>query len=336
MSLRRAAATAAVALAIGVGVAVAPLRPGVVRADPPDAAGWWSRTQVGPLLPVRQPSIVPEGGLYVAGEPTGPIAVSAVRFQAPPGSTVTGDLVLTFDVPPQGIPRVEACVTNAPWGPEQGGRLESAPAPACGEARADARVDGSVLRVPVVNLVRDSVLNVVLRPVPGSAFQATFKRPGPEALTVTATPAAADGDSADGAFDDAAPFPDPTVGAPTLSFDEQPLTSPPFEASTAPPTTVAPAAPAPPPTGSALTPVGRPTRPGGIERARFLAALIAFDLALLYLWLLRSPARRPRLLGPFGAFGRTATAGGAFVSPGDGRRGIGRFARPRGTPPIRL
>lgn len=299
------------------------------RADRPDATGWWSATQVGPVLPVAQPTVVPPGGLYVAGSAAGTTAVSAVRFVVPEGSDLDGDLVVPVERA-AGAVTVEACLVVPVWAPEQGGRLDAAPPANCTAGRSAATVaagpDGDVLRVPLGPVTVDGVVNLRLQPAPGStAFQLVTKAPGDQAFTVTARPEP--GEDAEEFESFEPPVFDP--GSPSGFEPGPPLSFEPL----APAAPVAPAptvAPRPPARPRVANPAGQGGDGGWLSegRIRFIAALVAADLAALYLWLLRSPSRGPRLLGPFGGAAPAAVATSV--------RGIGRFARTRSAPPVRL
>ncbi|MCU1375310.1 MAG: hypothetical protein JWO68_2596, partial [Actinomycetia bacterium] len=172
-------------------------------AEAPEATGWWSRTELGPVVPADLPSGVPDGGLYVAGDPTGPLGVSALRLAV--GDRPVSDLVLELaDV--QGTPAVRACPTSVTWLDEQGGPMASAPAAACDRGEAVGQVADGAVRIAVGSLVVDGVLNVVLEPVPGSVFRATFQAPGDQSVTVD--------DGGSGAFD---AIVDPFGSAPFLA-----------------------------------------------------------------------------------------------------------------------
>ncbi|MGH2684395.1 MAG: hypothetical protein ACRDJP_02895, partial [Actinomycetota bacterium] len=73
-------------------------------ADAPTQAGWWFKLNAAPAeppaapvpapvpAPVETPTSppnVPEGGLYIANDPTGPTAIAAVQLLADPGATGT-------------------------------------------------------------------------------------------------------------------------------------------------------------------------------------------------------------------------------------------------------
>lgn len=280
------------ALALGV-VALTVLLAGLPAAGAaPDATGWWSRARLGnPLLPTDLPSTVPEGGLYVAADPTGPAGISALRYAV--GEEAVTDLVLEIDSA-QGTPAVRACPTPVAWADEQGGPLASAPAGDCDDAEVVGVVEEGTLRFPVGALVRDGLLNVVLDPVPGSVFQATFRPPGDAAIVTSGSEEA----EPLPAFPEpvgAAEVPGPVAG--TLA----PL--PPVQAP-------APAVSGGDATAPAVAPDTEVAAPVAVvresNRPRVLAAVVLFDLALAYLWLVRRAPDDAVTLG-IGRFARVRT-----------------------------
>ena len=287
------------ALALGL-VALTVVLAGLPAAGAaPDATGWWSRTRLGnPLLPTDLPSTVPEGGLYVAADPTGPAGVSAIRFAVGEEEVVT-DLVLEIDSA-QGTPAVRACPTPVAWADEQGGPIGSAPAGDCDGAEVVGVVEAGKVRFPVGGLVRDGRLNVVLDPVPGLVFQVTFLPPGDAAIATTGP----------GGAEPVPAFPAPlgTGGGPgSVPGALAPL--PPVEAPSPAVPEVEPAAPAASQDADLAAPVAVVRES---NRPRVIAAVVLVDLVLAYLWL----ARR----APDGAV----------------TLGIGRFARVRSGPVPRL
>ena len=300
MSVRRRACLAFVVVAGG-----AVFVPGAA-AEAPDATGWWSvhRPTVPPLgVPVQPqaPATVPPGGLYVGGtvSPTGDVvtAVSALRFAVPPDATAD-ELVLAFHQE-HGVDRatgtvaLQACPSAIVWTPEEGGPITSAPPADCATGLALGVVDGSTVRIPLGGLVFDGALNIVVMPQPGSSFEAVFAKPGADAIVVTPTPPG----------DEAPPPVDPPSETPPVlpSYDA-------VGGDLAIPLPPAPAAPlaavAPPPSTS--TPIAsgfeRPSLPAPFRVAawkRAVAAAVLAALAALYVSVMRSPTRAPRLLGAF-------------------------------------
>jgi hypothetical protein len=283
-------------------------------ADAPEAAGWWSRMRIGPLLPRDTPSTVPEGGLYVAGDPTGPIGVSALRVTV--GDRAVEELVLVVDNA-QGPVTVRACPTIVVWTPEQGGPLSSAPEGDCAVADVVAAAENGVVRLAVGPLVREGVLNVVLEPQPGAVFQAAFAPPDDATVVTARSPSADTGDPAP------APF---AVGATGSAFPDLPgpVAAPAASPSSAPAAAVPPAAPA-----ATRAAVMR----GESPRTRVIATLVLVDLVLAYLWLSRHSLPLPAALARRVAPPVEDSEPAAVSAPA---HGVGRFARPRLGPVPRL
>lgn len=299
--------------------------------------GYWTRTNPGPPVPVLPVSPVPEGGTWVAADPTGPLAVSALRTELPAGRVGVelrlpiGDAVGTVNV--------QACPTLDRWPPEQGGRLEGAPTGDCATP-LPARVAGEVLVVPLPPGLGS--INVLLRPAPGSAFSLTLER-ATAAAVVTATAPVPPGAVSP-------PVPPP---APAPAAEEDMTTAPPpgFPALVAPPAPAGPllpsggipapapvaATPAPAP-GIAPLPVAALTNPAALQPSDRPAALLGLAvLALLGLQSLRLARQTP--IAPR-ALGGAARRSGRDVGTTDGSvtavRGLGRFQRDRSRPPVRL
>ena len=124
-----------VAAGVVVGAVVLTVQPAPAQA--PDAQGWW---WIGGSPVGLAPPYVPADGLYVANNPSGPEAVSAVRFAlAGGGSAGTLTLVLAGDA--RGTPLVGLCRLTTDWQGVQGGALSAAPAcePSIGHRTARTR-----------------------------------------------------------------------------------------------------------------------------------------------------------------------------------------------------
>jgi len=167
-------------------------------ADAPTQAGWWFKLNAAPSdapaapvpapAPVEVPTSppnVPEGGLYIANDPTGPVAIAAVQLPANEGAT--GTLTLKAAEGGAGTPTIAACPAVGVWtAPEGGGAWAEAPAYDCNAGKAVGEVadDGTV------TFALDSALaapgggfDVVLLPDPdsGTPFQTPFEAPGDDA-----------------------------------------------------------------------------------------------------------------------------------------------------------
>lgn len=159
----------------------------------PTAVGWWwagrpSGTLPGLLSPAPDP---PKGGLYVAGGPSGPTGISALRFQTDPDATA---VTLTLRIAEtQGIPAIDACVAAAGWEPAENGSWDQRPEDTCDTNTVTGSLDpdGTELSFAVSSLEENGVIDIVL--VPGddpatdspAIFSVAFEPPGDDALTVT-------------------------------------------------------------------------------------------------------------------------------------------------------
>lgn len=289
------------------------LWPGPAVSEAPDAVGWWWKAQAVGLVPVPSPPTVPAGGLYVAGDPSGPFAVSAIRVFIP-ADTIVGPMVLRI-ASAQGTVVIRACPTTIAWGPEQGGQMIGAPTADCASAATLGQVDtaAGTVTFEVSPLVRDAFLNVVLLPQEGAVFSSSFEPPGPDTIALTPAPPPSSGDS--GTSSETAYLEGPAFTETNVA--EAP-TSPVFEP---PPSSAGPATT--PTTGPQRRPIRRiipvedlqPASKSGRDRNSLIASFVFTGLGLLYVLLSRRPA-------------------GAATAPMAEGRGVGRFRRPRtGQPP---
>lgn len=330
--MRRVLATALTA-ALAVPVAAAPA---LAVGDP--VTGYWSRTALGPPVPVQPPDPVPEGGMWVSRDPSGPVAVSAVRAEAGAGSVVVALQLPIADA--IGTPAVLVCPTLERWAPEQGGRLEVAPAADC-SAPVETVVEEAVLVVTLPTALQTDVVDVLLTPADGSAFSLTFERATAEAVVTAPAPAPAapagpaplpepapesaglaPAPSVGGGFPDLglpAPAPDPLLPAPELP-------APAAEAPVPSPQT----APAPAPAVLAAGPPAVDDRPVALLATGLLVLLGALALRLAV-----QPAAAPRHLGGGARLSRPEAAAAPPVVAA-AQRGVGRFRAPRLRPPVRI
>lgn len=280
--------------------------------------------------PGTQNPTVPEGGLWVANDPTGPIAISALRFR---GDIGAGELVLRFASGTTSVGPIVACPALTPFQPVEGGAWRDRPAHDCDRlsltGRRTADGTGMAFTIPQGFLpFGERVLDVVLLPDPtrGDAFSAYFERPGPSTLTVTQgqelPPPVAE-----------LPEPDP-VSLPTPAFDS------PAPVDTPDVGTVDVAAPpvVDTPTPTATAPASAPNRVASVfepfteSRTARIISVIVLLLMGAGLWLFGGrPVREPKLLGALAAGAPVVTA-----PAGPRARGIGRFRRERGERPNRL
>lgn len=299
--------------------------------------GYWSRTNTGLPVPVQPPDPVPEGGTWVSSDPAGPVAVSALRTGIAEGLVAVELRLKVADK--IGTPAVQACPSSDAWAPEQGGRLEGAPVADC-TAPIETKIDGEFLVVPLPPV---DLVNVLLRPVPGSTFSLTLERAtaasvvtAPEPAPFTAPPPLPPGPppftSTGPAFGSTelppfGPAPADLAAPPLLAVPELPAPVPPA------------AAPAPQTAGAPVTlafPAGRP-RPAVTPNDRPQALLAAAVLALLGVQavrLARQPAVAPRALG--GSARRSGPAPVKVATELTPARGVGRFQTVRVRPPVRI
>ena len=330
------------AAAVGIAGILVPLCavPALAAADP--ETGYWSRTRLG-LLPVEPPDRVPEGGSFVAADPAGPVAVSALRGDADPGNVIVGLRLPIADA--IGTPAVLVCPTTEGWVPVQGGRLEAAPAADC-SAPVEARVEEDDLVVDLPPELQLDLVDVLLTPEEGSAFSLTLEKataeslvqapapssePAPATGPVSAPPPASSGfppasSGSDFGSGTAVPdFPAPALGADPL---------------VAAPTLPEPAAVAPVPQPQAAAPaapvalaVRRPPVPEDRTAALLATALLA-GLGALAVRLAVQPAAAPKRLGGAARLTRAEAAAAPVVdSPA---RGVGRFRAARVRPPVQI
>lgn len=175
-------AAAIVGMAIGVAAA---------DAAEPAATGWWWAGRPSAMIPAPLSPVppVPEGGLYVAGDPTGPTGISALRFELAPDASAT-TLTLTI-AETAGTPIIQACAVTEAWEPAENGGWEQRPEPDC-EALSIAgtvNTDTTEVAFPLLELQdHGGVLDLVLMPGldPGTqrsaTFSVAFEPPGVDAL----------------------------------------------------------------------------------------------------------------------------------------------------------
>jgi hypothetical protein len=166
----------------------------------PQQQGWWwqyrrvdppvSPKAVVPNAPdtpeLPPPASVPADGLYVAANPSGTEAYSALQWIIPEGASGT-TLTLVAAAPLTPTTTIRLCPTTTNWHPEQAGAFRSAPLYQCA---ADAPVgvvptDGSKITFTLGALGQNQLIDVALVPAANStAFQANFNKPDDKALTV--------------------------------------------------------------------------------------------------------------------------------------------------------
>lgn len=273
---------------------------------------------------------VPDGGLWVANDPTGAVAISALRYR---GDIGAGELTLEYAPGSTTDGPLVACPALSEFEPGPGGAWRDRPAHDCDRMAMSGRLssDGTAVEFTIPQgflPFGERVLDIVILPDPdsGDPFSATFQKPDETSLDVTQG-------------QDLPPsLPEP----PEIDPLTLPTTLPEFDDSGTDSFVDIPvdedeevaAGPSDDSTGGGLTapdPISQILEP--LTESRFgrivsVAVLLAMGAGL---WLFGGqPVRHPRLLG--------ALAGDAAVvtdQPATGR-GIGRFQRDRTTPPHRL
>src|SRR4051812_13570230 len=143
------------------------------------ASGYWSAGPVSPGVPPKS--------MWVAADPTGPVAIAAIRLTLDAGEAPPVIVSLQVDrmVPANGA-SIFACPTTAPWEPAEGGPLTAAPKYDCDEGRVvgTPSSDGTRLVFDATPLATAHGLDVALVPTPAS-------NPVPAAVPVTPPPSTA-------------------------------------------------------------------------------------------------------------------------------------------------
>lgn len=353
---------ALIAAAVAVVIWLAPGLPASALA--PTSSGYWVKG--GLAIPT-----VPKGGLVVAADGTsalapsspigselpfpvpvpssagsliGPAAISAIRID---GISASADATLSLEVetgsvvPSPSLTTILACpLSSALVAAPHGGDIADAPGYDCAEGspgRVAADNSGISWLLPAAMQISPGEIDVALVPDPSGlpiAFAVTFAAPGrssvqaasgsaPLAPTVTALSGAGPVTAA------------PAPATAPLGFSGLPAV--PSAGFSAPPAGGVASAPLPEtgtpsiaPTAGLATLAGV-RLPGDDRFHRTMAVLVLLGVAAAWWWASGREERAPRLLG---ALAGRAPAVSVPASGRDG--GIGRFARPRDTPPRRL
>lgn len=132
----------------------------------PDAQGYWYRN---PAV-AAQDSSVPDGGLVVAGQPEGPLAVSALRFSVPSDERAAS-IHLTVDSDTrEGFieePLLFACPAEEAWEPTEAGDWEDVPGTHCSPgSSSEGEVDeeeGTYV-FTVSQFIQNGTVDVIITP----------------------------------------------------------------------------------------------------------------------------------------------------------------------------
>jgi hypothetical protein len=263
----------------------------------------------------------------VANDVTGVRAIAALRFEAPgAGGTVLQLKLATGSV---GAANVMACPALSDWQPGPDQPWSDRPAHDCDRISTSPTVgtDGVTVtwELPDTFRAADTAdYDVLLVPTPedSNPFTASFERPGADAFEITSP-------FPDSTLPPDIPLPDdippPIDGFSPDGFDPGALGPvDPVEVPDAPPSTTPPA---PSVLERAVAVLDNPT-----ARRIAAGALIAIG-AYTYWQSNQAVQRSPRLLGALSQPSLAAAAATPMAARG---RGIGRFARDRSHPPIRL
>ena len=273
---------------------------------------------------------VPEGGLWVANDPTGAAAISAIRYR---GDIGAGELVLRFAAGSTVVGPVIVCPALSSFEPEQGGAWADRPAHDCDRMALSGRLlpDQSGLQFTIPQGFMpfgQRVLDIVVLPDPssGGLFSLYFEKPGADSLDVTQgqelPPPAPELPPLDPATLPESPSSESFDTGTTDGFVDLPVT----EVPTAPESTGGgEQAAAPTPIAEVLEPFVE-SRTGRIIA---VAILLGMGASLWYFG--GQPVRHPQLLGALAGDTPAMIDQGAVVG-----RGIGRFQKVRVGPPGRL
>jgi hypothetical protein len=258
--VRGAVACAIVGFGLGAGVPA-------TAAEGSLTVGWWWAGRPSSAFPLQLDPVptVPEGGLYVASDPSGPSGVSALRV---PVADTAYQATLTLEIADtMGTPVVDACRAKGPWEVKDGATWDQRPEADCtaGRVAGVPSEDGTTLVFSLTPLLTGSGLDVVLLPgeEPG-AFSTSFQPPAGDAVVVQSAPSYAD--AAPAAFEDTTDFAAPAYA---------PLPALPPTAPIAVPTPAA--APTAMPTMRVTPAAAAIAVPEGFQ----YAAILAFPLLLL-------------------------------------------------------
>ncbi|HUF83205.1 MAG TPA: hypothetical protein VMQ81_01300 [Acidimicrobiia bacterium] len=275
---------------------------------------------------------VPEGGLWVSNDPTGAVAISALRYR---GDIGAGELLLRFAPGSTTAGPVVACPALSEFNPGPAQPWGDRPAHDCARLSLGGRVtpDGTGVQFTIPQgfvPFGERVLDIVILPDPssGDPFSLFFEAPDESSLDVTQgqelpPPAFA--------LPDLDPFTLPTTLPPAVdtssgSFDSGGVVVPPAETPSSPPPTELSG-----PSSSTPTPIAGVLDPFIESRFGRIVAVVVLLAMGGGLWYFGgAPIRSPRLLG--------ALAGDApvLVDQLSQGRGIGRFRRERAGLPGRL
>lgn len=162
----------------------------------PVTSGWWWRPQSGGLVP--RPVVVPEGGMWVARDPSGDLAIAAVRIEVPPAGSARRLVLEAARV--DGDPAtVVVCRAAGAWEAADGGDWASRPDPDCDAGTAPATIESSdatstfTFDLGRLGLDPGQAVDVVVLADPDAAaagpfFSVAFNPVGASAVAIDAVP----------------------------------------------------------------------------------------------------------------------------------------------------
>ena len=344
MNVRRVLRIAAVA---AWGIGLSPMLPTFGQSSSPtlDAVGWWNKTQALPVQgnpsgvddptglglttapPVPAPATVPEDGLYVANDASGATAISAVRYLANGGGTLT--LKLAEGAAPTGTEAIVACPILGGFTPAQNGRWDSKPGydpEACtytGTIDAAAATVTFDLPSSLASSLGDIAVVIAPDPTSTTPVSLPFNKPDSTSFVVTSPTTSSGGSTftpSSPAYTPGSPVFSPSAPS-SFSTPSAPAASAPSggdEVAAAPvvPVEAAPAA--------VVADDDRTAQIGAV------AIMLAIGGALW--WLSSHPQRAPRLLGSVGGAAAASVEPAPVLVRSQRPRGVGRFNRPRDVP----
>ena len=148
----------------------------------PKTHGWWTQTYIEGIGSV-QPD-VPEKGMLVENAPTGPIALSALRFSLKDGATAKRLRLSISGTPVITQPPV-ACITTTAFESAQGGAWEDGPGYKCKHSVPGVvNAEQTEIRFAVGRLAKRRSLSVVIL-AGGPTDRIAFAKPGRETLSLS-------------------------------------------------------------------------------------------------------------------------------------------------------
>jgi hypothetical protein len=151
------------------------------RAIAPKAYGWWSQTNIGGIV-LAQPD-VPQKGMLVENGPSGPIALSALRFSLKDGAAATR-LELSISGTPVITQPPVACISTTAFESAQGGAWEGRPEYDCKQSVPGVvNAEQTLIRFVVETLAERRSLSVAIL-AGGPADRIAFAKPGSETLSL--------------------------------------------------------------------------------------------------------------------------------------------------------